>query len=315
MEPGQTEFRDSRLRTPDLAQGGGIEILCACDARYLPHMATMLCSLLENNRVSRIHLLYSFIKRREIDLLKKFVEKYGSVLQCYEMRSADFQDLLIDKWASAAVYYRLLAPRILPVDINKILYLDCDLIVRRSLNDLWKTDLFDQAVAAVSDYDEDGPQRLGLPEGCKYFNSGVLLINLDFWRRNNVSGRCLDFIRNNPEKIVYWDQDALNAILVGRWIAFDARWNCQKYFEDDIYDPHTAIVHFCGEHRFKPWHWSLQSPFKQEYHKYRLKTPWRRYKLEGRPRLHHLRGFARAVLPSRLRKWLRSQIMTSHITV
>ena len=48
-EPGQTEFRDGRSRAPDLAQGGGMEILCACDGRYLPHTATMLCSLLENN--------------------------------------------------------------------------------------------------------------------------------------------------------------------------------------------------------------------------------------------------------------------------
>jgi len=312
-EPRQAEFPGSRLRTLDLAQGGGMEILCACDGRFLPHTATMLCSLLENNTVPRIHLLYSSVDNRELRKLECFVAGYESRLRCYEMRLTDFQDLRIDKWASTANYYRLFAPRILPDHVNKIIYLDSDLIVRRSLNPLWHSDLTDYALAAVTNLDEPAG-ALGLPHGSKYFNSGVLLINLTFWRQNHVSERALAFIRDHPEKVEYWDQDALNAILVNRWIELPRYWNMQ----DDRWENDPAIAHFCGDN--KPWHWSSDHLFKSEYHKYRLKTPWPRYKLDGRPGLrlrldHSLRGFAgslrsltRTVLTSSVRKLLRSRL-------
>ena len=293
-----------------------MEVLCAFDERYLQHTATMLCSLLEHNTVSRIHLFYSSVDDEELAKLESFVAGYGSGIARYEMAPANFQDFRVDKWASIAAYYRILAPRVLPADIDKILYLDSDIIVRKSLNELWQCDLSDQALAAVED-EGDGVQRAvgWWPAGTRYFNSGVLLINLEFWRQNSVSERAINFIRDNPEKVTYWDQDALNAILVHRWIKLPTRWNFQETGKD------PAIVHFIGEE--KPWHRSLKHPFKYEYHKYRVKTPWPQYKLAGRSslsrRLHgslrgvagSLRKFARAMLPGLLKRWLRLHLMSS----
>jgi lipopolysaccharide biosynthesis glycosyltransferase len=295
-----------------------MEILCTCDGRYLPHAATMLCSLLDHNSVSRIHLFYGSITSRELAKLKFLLARYGTPVTFYEMIPGDFEDLRIDKYASVAVYYRILAPRLLPADIGKILYLDSDLIVRRSLNDLWQTELTNQALAAVPDYGDAARKALGLPAGAKYFNSGVLLINLKFWRENRVPERAIEFVRNNPEKVQYWDQDALNAILVQQWIELPEYWNTQSETVNDWLrasesgaemDP--AVVHFTTS--LKPWQYAGNSPFKREYHRYRLKTPWRRYKLEGSPSLRQrvrqtLRKFARLVLPRPFRQWVRSRI-------
>jgi lipopolysaccharide biosynthesis glycosyltransferase len=311
-----------------MPQDNEMEVLCACDQPYLPHAATMLCSLLEHNSISRIHLIYSSIASRELAKLESLVARYRTAIAFYEVVPTDFHDLRVDGHATVAVYYRLLAPRLLPADINKILYLDSDIIVRRSLNDLWDTDLTDRALAAVPDYDPWAPSTiwatccedakgLGFPVGAKYFNSGVLLINLQFWRQNNVPERAIAFIRNNPQKVQYWDQDALNAILVNQWIELPGCWNAQS--EADWMPtfmgtkPDPAIVHFSTG---KPWYWSNTHPFKHEYGKYRFKTPWWLYREEVRPRLprrisRFLRNCVRDVMPRSLRRRLRSRVMNS----
>lgn len=160
----------------------------------------MLCSLLEHNRVSRIYLFHSPGAARELPKLELFVIKYGTELVCYEMAPEGFHDLRVGKSASIANYYRLAAACILPIDINKILYLDSDIIVRRSLHELWDTDVADYALGAVIDYVwGPGKDYVELPPGTKYFNSGVMLINMDYWRRNQLYERGIAFVRNNPE--------------------------------------------------------------------------------------------------------------------
>lgn len=293
-----------------------IEVLCACDERYLPHAATMLCSLLAHNNGIRIHFFYSSIARRELAKLKSLVARNGSELVFYEIALSAVEGLRVDKHGSGAVYYRLLAAGLLPINLYKILYLDCDIIVRRSLIELWKTDITDCALAAVPDlWEEEYGNALGLPIGTKYFNSGVLLINLKFWRDNRVPDKVLSFVRDNPEKAECWDQDGLNATLVDQWRELPAFWNAQisqPYGLPLDRDKNPAIVHFLtGD---KPWFSSNKHPFKEEYHKYRLKTPWWRYgeegNLPGRFGRTVLR-IARVVLPSSMRRWLRSRILSS----
>jgi lipopolysaccharide biosynthesis glycosyltransferase len=287
-----------------------MEVLCACDERYLPHAAAMLCSLLENNTVSKIHLFQSSIPKSERDKLEKFVGKYGSTIRFYEMKLSDFEGLPIDKWASAAVYFRLLAPRFLPADLEKVLYLDTDLIVRHPLSDLWNTNVEGHALAAAPhDADEDHMREaLGLPEGTPYFNSGVLLMNLRFWNEHNVVANAISFVRNNPERIQYWDQDALNATLVGQWLSLPISWNYRNWRKESVKEP--VIVHFAGD--IKPWHWMDRNPFRYAYRTYRNKTPWP-YKAENLPTVsqrikHYTWMISRAVLPEPARRRLRSRL-------
>ena len=253
-----------------------------------------------------------------VPTLKAFVEKYETQLLCYEMVQQSFRGLRVDRDVSIATYYRLAAPHILPSNVGKILYLDSDIIVRRSLEDLWNTDIQDYALAAVIDpwWSPGGGPHVEVPPGAKYFNAGVLLINLDYWRMNNVSENATAFARNNFEKVHYWDQDALNAILVDRWIPVPQIWNAYDFHKGrSVIDP--AIVHFCGP---KPWHWyaeharwSARYAFIHEYRRCRRKTPWPRYRLEGEPRFSgrlyfSLRSLGRVLLPGGVRRWLRSRV-------
>ena len=321
-ESGRTA--DGTSRAPNSEQCEGMEVLCGFDGSFVPHTATMLCSLLEHNQVSTIHLFYSSVSNNDIEKLRTFVRGYGVLLVAYEMDVQQFTYFRVDKetpQSSVANYFRLLAPRILPLDLRKVLYLDSDIIVRRSIGELWKTDLSNFALAAAEDSfwcpELDFVQ---MPANAKYFNSGVMLINLEYWRKYRVGERTTEFVRDNPDKINYYDQDALNAILINCWVNVSPTWNCHALSalpwpvrrNQDVEDP--AVVHFVGGD--KPWYWSSRHPFKAEYRRYRRKTPWWLY-VEKRtfritPTLSRsVRGIVRLALPRMARQRLRRLVERS----
>ena len=318
MKSDQNKSRDSGLSKASSTQSSKIEVLCASDERYLPHAATMLCSLLEHNSVFRVHYFYSSASSGELAKLKSLVANHGSELVCYEVIPETFKELRVDKWASAAVYYRLLATRLLPADLDKVLYLDSDIVVRHSLSDLWNTDLSNHALAAIPDYWQDAKSLEVVPVGEKLFNSGVLLINLRTWRQSNIPEKAITFIRENPEKVQFWDQEALNAVLAHQWIELPVYWNAQgdRHWMPGSGPgtaPDPAIVHFINVD--KPWHWSNEHRFKSEYHKYRLKTPWSQYELQDKPGVPErirraLRRAVKDALPVGLRRWLRTNVVS-----
>ena len=226
---GQTEYPDGRSRAADSEQWERMEVLCAFDERFIPHAATMLCSLLEYNRVAKIYLFYSGVSNSNIAKLRIFVDGYGALLVAYEMDAKQFAHLRVDRESPAssiANYFRLLAPRFLPLDLKKVLYLDSDMIVRRSLEELWKTNLSSYALAAVEDcFWRPELNYVQMPANTKYFNSGVMLINLEYWRKHRVGERATQFVRENPDQVQYYDQDALNATLINCWVSVSAIWN------------------------------------------------------------------------------------------
>lgn len=136
-------------------------------------------------------------------------------------------------YRSLAVLYRFLLPEVLPETLRRVIYLDSDVLVQRSLRPLLEHSLGDALVGAVRDpvvpwfgapY---GPpwSEIGAAPDAPYFNSGVLLIPLDRWRSERVADRCFDFLRRQPFR--YPDQDALNAVTAGRWFSLDPEWNVQ----------------------------------------------------------------------------------------
>jgi lipopolysaccharide biosynthesis glycosyltransferase len=305
-----------------------MELRCS-DGKYLPHAATTICSFLEHNFGSRVHLFHSAdVDYARLTLLRSFVTKYDSQICFYEMTDRLFHEFRIDYYnASYANYYRLLAPLVLPSNINKILYLDTDIVVRRSLRDLWDTGLANYALAAVEDAKWDATKGFSdlfsveLTPGTKYFNSGVLLINLEYWRLHGVMERVIAFLKNPPKQLKYWDQDALNAVLTREWTSLPSVWNAQHQQVPGVSPVvDAAIVHYCGD--VKPWYWSwseVKHPYKYEYHRYRSKTPWRRYRLrELRPgwswlwRVYRLLWrIGKRLLPVKVRKGLRRRISSA----
>jgi len=180
---------------------------------------------------------------------------------------------------SRATLYRLLLEQILPSDIERLIYLDGDIVVLDSLAPLFDAELGGRALGAVRDANSPwcagicGPdwQRLGLAPDSPYFNAGILLIDLAAWRRERIGERALDVLRRQSPQ--WADQDALNIILEGRWTELPRRWNLQTadvsgnstgwaVFGDDTRaataDP--AVIHYSGIGQPKPWQLGCAHP-------------------------------------------------------
>jgi lipopolysaccharide biosynthesis glycosyltransferase len=287
-----------------------VNIVIACNESFIPHAATMLCSLLENNTSSiRIFLLHDGIRQKKIKKLEQFIRKYGAEFEAFDVCEVIFSYLNVNNLYKSANYFRLLIPEILPRDICKVLYLDCDILVRKSIEDLWNIDLRDQLLAAVEDIEmsKNHKTHLGLPANFNYFNSGVLLINMDQWRKQSVHIKAINFIKSNPDKIVYFDQDGLNVVVKENWRKLPLTWNLHVgllinpgdriRFRDIFTD--ATIIHFTGTGE-KPWQENgFHYPYVSEYNYYRRKTPWSKYKPENisRPSITNaINGMGKSIL-------------------
>lgn len=192
---------------------------------------------------------------------------------------------------SKATYYRLIACEILPLSLHKVLYIDDDVIVRKNLSDLWRVDMNRYAIAVAPDGMENSAsincKRLGYDKSLGYFNAGVMMINLDYWRINNVQDSFIDYISAYSENIVYVDQDVLNYVLRHDKIIIPMKYNlqtstlCRFIQECDLYtceeetrqavqDP--AIIHFIG---VKPWNKECLHPYKNVFFYYQSMTGWK----------------------------------------
>ena len=157
---------------------------------------------------------------------------------------------------SPLVYARLFLPEIL--DCERVLYLDSDLLVFRDVLELEDVDLSGHACAAVINEDADTLDfdlsekeytSLQLDPKSKYFNAGLLYMNLTFWRANNYTSKCLDFLQNHQFRLA--DQSALNAVMSGEILPIAKQWNrlVNHISASEIATP-NFIIHYTSH---KPW--------------------------------------------------------------
>jgi lipopolysaccharide biosynthesis glycosyltransferase len=198
---------------------------------------------------------------------------------------------------SAATYARLFIPALLPQSADKALYLDCDLIVRRCVGELFDVPVDDFAAMGVANAGAPYVSSpLGLPYWWRFgrkadevnFNAGVLLMNLSAWRDGDVTGAALDYLAK--DHVFQGDQAAINAVLPGRIGELDPRWNQQtghfvqaieaalpytekqlKYLQADPW-----IVHFTTD--IKPWNYQSTHPFRSEWFARLDETPYRAWR-------------------------------------
>jgi lipopolysaccharide biosynthesis glycosyltransferase len=115
-----------------------------------------------------------------------------------------------------ATYFRILIPVILPETLEKVLYLDSDIVVRKNIIDLWRTDISNHPLGAVYDMFVDDIRiynRLCFDVDQRYYNAGVLLMNLSYWRKRKIPEKCLAVIDSLSEKLKFLDQDLFNILL------------------------------------------------------------------------------------------------------
>jgi lipopolysaccharide biosynthesis glycosyltransferase len=251
-------------------------IVTATDNNYAKYLGVMLHSLLENlgdKTNTNIFIMERNLSIKNKIKLQRIVGRFNLKVEFITINDNDYRYSFpkVRYWPKEA-YYRILIPEVLGKDINKVLYLDCDLIIREDISKLWNINIDDYFIAGVDEeaVDEKRKEALSIPAESIYFNSGVLLINLQKWRENNISSKVIQYIEDNLTIIRWPDQDALNAILYDKCLKLEPKWNYSTVIQKRIYIVNPAIVHFIGPNKLQ----NPKQPFKEEYFKYLKSSRW-----------------------------------------
>lgn len=275
-----------------------LNVVFTIDMDYVQHFCVACTSLLENNKkiINRIFLVHDIEQnntkfKKAIEFLE---DKYNVKIEQLKLEDTSILDnFKLTHHVSKATYFRLLLSEIIPGDIDRVLFLDSDIIVNGSLVDLLTLDFFrsdnldirykdgikdnEYYILAVDHkYNEQALKRLkeiGF-RGNKYFNGGVMLINLKKWREDNIAKILIENAKKYNKHLVCWDQDVLNITFDMRWGELDFKYNAFGLVrKSDSQD--YRIIHYTGSS--KPWHFRNNHPYKHLYWQYLKITPFKRY--------------------------------------
>lgn len=245
-----------------------INILVTLDENYLPHLNVMLTSLLHSNPDCDfdVYLLHAVIEEEALIQTRSLLAPAGRLI------SVQVADLELDDAPTTArypreIYYRIFAARYLPQSLDRILYLDPDIIVNGSIKELYQLPMEDSFFAAASHTGEFlrmvNGIRLDMEEDSPYINSGVMLMNLELLRREQNYEDVFRFMEEMKNRLILPDQDIISSLYGSRICALDTyRYNMTERlfqwhspFEKGLdlgwVREHSVIIHYCG--RNKPW--------------------------------------------------------------
>lgn len=249
-----------------------MNILVTLNSGYIQPLTVMLNSLLSSNsnRDFRVFVAHSSLTREDFRYLEEHVPMDRCELVNIQVPHTMFADAPVLERLPKETYYRLFAAQLLPREVNRVLYLDPDLVVVHSIDQLYRLDFKGNLFAAASH--QFGPMqwlnrtRLQMPEGSKYINAGVMLMNLQLLREVQDVQAVFYYIRENREKLYLLDQDILNGMYGGSTLAIDALlYNLDdryllnhnlltrpsRHVDMDWVKENVVIVHYCG--KSKPW--------------------------------------------------------------
>jgi len=252
-----------------------IHIGTGLDRNYLKPFLALVSSLVKHHARNqfKIHAIATGLLVEEKQQITKLVAKSGNEILFYETDPGILNSYVLSNQWTSSVYYRLCFSSILPEEVSRLLYLDCDTLVVSSLLALYQSDLDGYPVAAVYDNYVRSQPLIGIFEEGDYFNSGVLLMDLKEWRQQTISEKTFEYLRSYPERICYVDQCALNAVLKGNWKKLDSRFNLMysilpgqvsRREMNDILKG-AVIIHFTLQ---RPWQMLCRNRFRYLFFKY-----------------------------------------------
>lgn len=258
-----------------------LPILFATDVGYVPHLAAALFSLLLNNNNLHIRVIIftTALPKNDRYKLQALCGKFEVPVEFIYLKDNLFDGLILNHHFKKSNYYRLFAADL--IEEEQCLYLDADIIVTHSIFELASVYLGESYLAAVENPGFNRHIDLGMHHESKYFNSGVMLINLEKWRSKNLRDKVISFVKDKTESIHFVDQCGLNGIVNGEWIELNAKYNCQTYmlsihkFYSCRASQLPVIIHYTGSS--KPWHLNNTHPYKKLYWHYRNQTPYKSF--------------------------------------
>lgn len=259
-----------------------IHIAIAVDNNYIEHCIVLMTSILANKQDEELHFhiiqdgLNFNIKR----LLLSFKNCY---IHFYNVDNHIFSNYKKTSYYSVSTMWKLICPDLIKTE--KLIYLDCDVIVNSSLKELWSFDLKENYIAAIEDANgKKYAKRYKLKACSKFFNAGIMLINCEKWRKDNIAQRAINISTESCNTKLVNDQTILNQLFESRVKFLDLKWNLQycpiniwptydniKEYKNAIEKP--SIIHYTGD--FKPWKKGMGCfhPKQKDYLKYHQMSP------------------------------------------
>lgn len=278
-----------------------INIVFASDNNYAQHTAVAMASVLVNTKVPQkiqFYLIDDEIQQENKEKITKTVQNLGGNIEFIKIKNSKLEDCYVSGELSRASYFRLDIANILGESIEKIIYLDCDLLVYDDIEKMWQLDMGGKPVAATCDLGIMASARvrkqknkfIGLPFDAPYFNAGVLIMDLKKWRDGNYAEAIIALATQN--KYPNHDQDALNKFFMNNWQEIPLRWDVippvfnlflkiltkpdlrQKAIEAKL---NPAIFHYAGG--YKPWEYEIHDGFNDKYYEYLKLTEYKDAKM------------------------------------
>ena len=295
-------------------------LLCAADDNYARPLTVMLHSAVANLRKGatlHVILMDGGIREQSWAAIKESLANEPIEIMVVKPDASRIRDLVTSHHITHTAYFRLLAAELLPDWLDKVIYLDSDVLVRGDLTELWAADLQDHYCLAVPDIAcpfvdarlgganrrKANPylaaispipnwKQLGLDGSGSYFNSGVMVLNLQRWREENVAADLLKCLRDNEQHVWCWDQYALNVVFAGQWGQLPASWNQGAHvfeYPDESCSPidvdafvemrdRPDIIHYTTE--WKPWQHRPYHPLADEFFVALDRTAWEGWRPE-----------------------------------
>lgn len=279
-----------------------MNIVCTIDSNYIRHCAVMLRSLRNHNPGDdlNVYIIHQALDAKERSRFLDYLCSFLPSVSLIQVNPAMLSGFPVFGHISIATYFRLLIPSLLPPILNRVIFLDSDIIINNSLDALWTTVMDGQPVAAVSDRNLDQQRsRLGMAAEAPYFNAGVLVIDLDQWRQEDILLKGMQFAKANASKLDNWDQDVLNHLFENRVRLLHPRWNAMAHLwgldpswlaaqgvlsdQDQEAKDRPHVIHFAGGGFAKPWNFHCPHPRREDYRVLLAQTPWAMTSLEGMP--------------------------------
>lgn len=305
-----------------------MNIVYASNDAYVRHLAVSMLSLFDRNRRVRqitVYVISMGISEENRRRLASEAAQYGRELCFLELKDikSRFDGKINTRGFDISAMGRLFMGSLLPAQMERVLYLDCDTVVAQSLMELWRTDLRGNVMGAVMEPTiyRAVRQEIGLTETDFYINSGVLLIDLKRWRSADAEQRLLKFYNSRGDSLFACDQDTLNGALKGQILPLSPKYNFfpnYRYFryrdlikhspsytavkKEEFQEAkrHPVIIHYAGDER--PWFAGNWNHYRKPYEYYKAMTPWADTpKEKGREFylfLYHMMEYLTAVCPA-----------------
>lgn len=257
-----------------------IPIFFAVDDGYIPFLAVALQSLIENsskNYYYSIKILYTNIEEENKQKISKYKKENVNIefvdLNYYIKKVKD--KLYTRDYYTKTTYFRLFIPNLYP-QYDKAIYLDSDIVVLGDIAELYNVNMGNNLIAAAPDdviqttkvFQEYAEKVVGVADYRNYFNAGILLMNLDEFRKFNFQEKFL-YLLETIKFTVAQDQDYLNRLCKGKVKIIDKAWDRMPIAIDDMKEEDIKVIHY--NLAYKPWHFE-NVLYKAYFWKYAQKT-------------------------------------------